>query len=123
MKSKKIWLSLGIGLILGVIVSLLMIFMIHAFSLLFTSFQFFMACVVAFLLPYCILVIHSDRINDYVTIVTMIVVSCCITSLYCVISISSTSTISPVLTMTFVLHIIAMLSLLLYVAIKSIKKK
>lgn len=123
MKSKKIWLSLGIGLILGVIVSLLMIFMIHAFSLLFTSFQFFMACVVAFLLPYCILVIHSDRINDYVTIVTMIVVSCCITSLYCVISISSTSTISPVLTMTFVLHIIEMLSLLLYVAIKSIKKK
>lgn len=123
MKSKKIWLSLGIGLILGVIVSLIMIFMIHAFSLLFTSFQFFMACVVAFLLPYCILVIHSDRINDYVTIVTMIVVSCCITSLYCVISISSTSTISPVLTMTFVLHIIAMLSLLLYVAIKSIKKK
>lgn len=123
MKSIKIWLSLGIGLILGVIVSLIMIFMIHAFSLLFTSFQFFMACVVAFLLPYCILVIHSDRINDYVTIVTMIVVSCCITSLYCVISISSTSTISPVLTMTFVLHIIAMLSLLLYVAIKSIKKK
>lgn len=123
MKSKKIWLSLGIGLILGIIVSLLMIFIIHAFSLLFTSFQFFMACVVAFLIPYCVLVIRSEKINNYVTIVAIIIVSCCITSLYCMTSISSTSIISPILTMTFVLHIIAMLSLLLHVAIKSIKKK